>query len=46
MPSMDRIWKFDGSMKEMPTPEEIRKSVEKVGYQILFLIQKTTIFLK
>ena len=26
---MDRIWKFDGSMKEMPTEEAIRKSVEK-----------------
>ncbi len=27
--SMDKIWKFDGSMKEMPTPEAIKKSVEK-----------------
>ena len=45
--SMDRIWKFDGSMKEMPTPEEIRKSVEKVGYQNIILNSKdTTIFLK
>ena len=45
--SMDRIWKFDGSMKEMPTPEEIRKSVEKVGYQNIILNPKdTTIFLK
>ena len=31
--SMDKIWKFDGSMKEMPSPEAIKKSVEKVGYQ-------------
>lgn len=45
--SMDRIWKFDGSMKEMPTPEEIRKSVEKVGYQNIILNpNETTIFLK
>lgn len=45
--SMDKIWKFDGSMKEMPTPEEIRKSVEKVGYQNIILNSKdTTIFLK
>lgn len=45
--SMDRIWKFDGSMKEMPTPEEIKKSVEKVGYQNIILNPKdTTIFLK
>ncbi|MBE9576673.1 FAD:protein FMN transferase [Flavobacterium proteolyticum] len=45
--SMDRIWKFDGSMKEMPTPEEIKKSVEKVGYQNIILNPNdTTIFLK
>lgn len=45
--SMDRIWKFDGSMKEMPTEEAIRKSVEKVGYQNIILNSKdTTIFLK
>jgi len=31
--SMDRIWKFDGSMKEMPSPEAIQQSVAKVGYQ-------------
>ena len=35
--AMDRIWKFDGSMTEMPTAEAIKKSVEKVGYQILIL---------
>lgn len=45
--SMDRIWKFDGSMKEMPTPEAIKKSVEKVGYQNIILNpQNTSIFLK
>lgn len=45
--SMDRIWKFDGSMKKMPSKEEIKKSVEKVGYQNVILNQKdTTIFLK
>jgi thiamine biosynthesis lipoprotein len=31
--SMDKIWKFDGSMKEMPTPEAIKKSVERIGYK-------------
>lgn len=31
--SMDRIWKFDGSMKEMPSDEKIRGSVSKVGYE-------------
>jgi len=45
--SMDRIWKFDGSMKEMPTPEAIKKSVEKVGYQNIILNpQNTSLFLK
>jgi thiamine biosynthesis lipoprotein len=44
---MDRIWKFDGSMKEMPTPEAIKKSVEKVGYQnIIIDKEKQTVFLK
>ncbi|MEZ0487014.1 FAD:protein FMN transferase [Fibrella aquatica] len=45
--AMDRIWKFDGSMTEMPTPEAIKKSVEKVGYQHIVLDKKrSTIFLK
>lgn len=45
--SMDKIWKFDGSMKTMPTAEAIKKSVEKVGYQNIILDkEKQTIFLK
>ena len=45
--SMDRIWKFDGSMKEMPTPEAIKKSVAKIGYKKVLLDPKEkTIFLK
>ena len=45
--SMDRIWKFDGSMKEMPTPEAIKKSVEKIGYKNIILDKNEhTIFLK
>jgi thiamine biosynthesis lipoprotein len=45
--SMDKIWKFDGSMKKMPSEDEIKKSVEKVGYQNVVLNPKdTTIFLK
>ena len=35
--SMDKIWKFDGSMKKMPSEEEIRNSVAKVGYQNIVL---------
>lgn len=45
--SMDKIWKFDGSMKEMPTPEAIKKSVEKIGYKNIILDKNEhTIFLK
>lgn len=45
--SMDKIWKFDGSMKKMPSPEEIKASVEKVGYQNIILDKKNhTILLK
>ncbi|AWG22447.1 thiamine biosynthesis protein ApbE [Flavobacterium faecale] len=45
--SMDKIWKFDGSMTQMPSPEEIKNSVAKVGYQKIMLNAKeSTIFLK
>lgn len=45
--SMDKIWKFDGSMTKMPTEEAIKKSVEKIGYQNIILNAKErTIFLK
>jgi thiamine biosynthesis lipoprotein len=45
--SMDKIWKFDGSMKEMPTPEAIKESVSKIGYENIILNDKEkTVFLK
>ncbi|MGM9478317.1 FAD:protein FMN transferase [Pedobacter sp. GSP4] len=45
--AMDRIWKFDGSMKQMPTAAAIKKSVEKVGYRNIILNKSaSTIFLK
>jgi thiamine biosynthesis lipoprotein len=45
--SMDKIWKFDGSMKVMPTEEAIKKSVSKIGYKNIVLDSKEqTIFLK
>ncbi len=45
--SMDRIWKFDGSMTTMPSEESIQKSVEKVGYQNIILNKDdTTVYLK
>lgn len=45
--AMDRIWKFDGSMTEMPSPEAIKNSVAKVGYKNIILDREnSTIFLK
>ena len=45
--SMDRIWRYDGSMKEMPSTEIIKASVEKVGFQNIILNKKdTTVYLK
>lgn len=45
--SMDRVWKFDGSMTHLPSEEEIRASVSKVGYQNILLNPKQqTVFLK
>ena len=45
--SMDKVWKFDGSMKEMPSETEIKNSVSKIGYQNIILDPKgQTIFLK
>ncbi len=45
--SMDRIWKFDGSMKTMPSKEAIQESVSKVGFDNIILDEKnTSVFLK
>ena len=45
--SMDKIWKFDGSMKEMPSADSIKASVEKVGFQNIMLDnENNTVFLK
>ena len=45
--SMDRIWKFDGSMTEVPTINKINASVAKVGFQNIVLNKdKNTVFLK
>ena len=45
--SMDKIWKFDGSMTVMPSKEEINTSVEKVGYLNIVLDKDdNTVFLK
>ncbi len=45
--AMDRIWKFDGSMKELPSPEEVARSVVNIGYQHVLLDSiHSTIFLE
>lgn len=45
--SMDRIWKFDGSMKEMPSEQAIKASISKVGFKNILLDKtKQTVFLK
>jgi thiamine biosynthesis lipoprotein len=45
--SMDRIWKFDGSLKTMPSEAEIKNSVSMVGYENIILDNvNSTVFLK
>jgi len=45
--SMDKIWKFDGSVTKLPSKEKIMASVKKVGYEnIIIDKQKSTVFLK
>ncbi|MCL3780986.1 FAD:protein FMN transferase [Prolixibacteraceae bacterium JC049] len=45
--SMDKIWKFDGSMQQMPSSEAIKKSIAKIGFQNIVLDEATrTVFLK
>ena len=45
--AMDRIWKFDGTMDTLPSPEALARSVANVGYQnIVIDEEKSTLFLK
>jgi len=45
--SMDKIWKFDGSMTDMPSEDAIKASVAKVGFQNIILDKEYhTVFLK
>lgn len=45
--SMDKVWKFDGSMKEMPSKEVIQQSIEKVGYTNIVIDENLqTVYLK
>lgn len=45
--AMDKIWKFDGSMKIMPSAESIKNSVRNVDYRNIIINEKnSTLFLK
>lgn len=45
--AMEKIWRFDGTMDEMPSTEAVKKAVEKVGYKNIIINQdSSTIFLK
>ena len=45
--SMDRIWKYDGTMKQLPSENEVTQSIAKVGFKNIELNQENqTVFLK
>ncbi len=44
---MNQIWKFDGSMKRLPTQAEVAAAVATVGYKNIVLdVKNHTVFLK
>lgn len=43
----DKIWKFDGSMTELPSAKKVAESVKKIGYKNIVIDKKnSTVFLK
>lgn len=45
--SIDKVWRYDGSMMVKPTMEVVKKSVAKIGYSNIILDDKNqSIFLK
>ncbi len=45
--SMDKIWKFDGTVTKLPTEEEVKASVSKIDYQDIIMNEEDeTVFLK
>ncbi|GAB3006984.1 FAD:protein FMN transferase [Niabella terrae] len=45
--AMEKIWKFDGTMTAMPSPEAVQKARRNVGYKnIIINKDRSTIFLK
>ncbi len=44
--SLDKIWRFDGSMQYKPTEQQIKSSIAHIGYQnIIIDKEKQTVFL-
>ncbi len=45
--SMDKIWKFDGTMKKLPAKIYVQRSVENIGYEKIVLdTLEQTVYLK
>ena len=45
--SMDRLWKFDGSMTQMPSEEAIKANIANIGYEAIELDPDAmTVFLR
>lgn len=45
--SMDRIWKFDGSMTAMPPSEQVEQAASQINYQNIILDRdQSTVFLQ
>ena len=45
--SIDKIWKFDGSMKKLPSEKKIKESVNRINFQNIILNKnKSTVYLK
>ncbi|NNG09007.1 MAG: FAD:protein FMN transferase [Arenibacter sp.] len=45
--SIDKVWRYDGSMTQIPSKEAIQNSVAKIGYENIVLDKKQqTVFLK
>lgn len=45
--ALDQLWRFDGSMKYLPSSAEIKRTVDKVGYKKIVLKPgENTVYLK
>ena len=45
--SMDRLWRFDGSMTKMPSEFEVRDAIQKIGFKKIVIDKAaSTVFLK